>query len=142
MTRTGLADAAMPAPSRAAPGRTLLARPGSHELPSARPASRVPVFVRAPFPGSASFKLPRPASIKPASGRLAGRSRRPWQACPPLPRQRRARAPHPPGPWSPAGPLCSHLLKGRAASLSGCSVDPGRDALCILTSPPRWLQWP
>ena len=135
MTRTGPADAVMPARSHAAPGRTVLAQPGCHDLVSVRLASRVPVSVGAVFPG--------PASFKHASGRLAGRSGRPRSACPPL-RQQRARAPHPPGSRSPtlADPLYSYLLKRHAAPLFGCSFDPGRDTLCILTSPPRWLQWP
>jgi hypothetical protein len=97
------------------------------------PASRELASARAVFPG--------PASLKPAN-------RRPRPVCPPL--HQRVRAPH---PWHPphqprprslalAHPLYSYPLKRHAASRQRYSFAPGRDMLCILTSPPRWLQWP
>ena len=41
-----------------------------------------------------------------------------------------------------AYPLYLYLREWPAAALPGCSIDPGRDMLCIHTSPPPWLQWP
>jgi len=41
-----------------------------------------------------------------------------------------------------AHPLYLYLPEWPAVALPGWSIDPGRDMLCILTSPPRWLQWP
>jgi len=135
MIRTGPADAVVSAYSRAAPGWAVPARPGSRELLSARPASRPPAS-GAPFPGA--------ATLKPASGRLAGRSGRSRPACLLLRQQQRVRAPHPPGPRppAPADPLYLYLLKWHPVPLFGSSFDPGRDTLCMLTSPPPWLQWP
>ena len=123
MTRTGPADVVMPACRRTAPARRVPARPASRELASRelasrRPATGAPAIVRAVFPRGESFK--------PAVGSSSVLARR---ATPP-----RLRA--------PAHPLNSYLLKRPAAALSGCSFDPGRDMLCILTSPPQWLQWP
>ena len=140
MTRTGPADVVMPACGRTASGarpRPALARPCSRALVCAWPASREPSYARAVFPGVASFK--------PASGRLAGRSRRLGPAC--LPPGRRCvtewHLPHSLCPQSPAlaHPLYLYLHKWHAAALDGCSFDPGRDMLCILFSPPR-PQWP
>ena len=131
MTSTGPADVAMAACSHAVAGPLVPARPGFRELVSVWPASGEPTVVRAVFPGSASFK--------PAAGRVPGRSRR---------RQRYLRPPASTLPHRPAQssslayPLYLYLLEWPAAAPPGCSIDPGRDMLCILTSPPRWLQWP
>ena len=136
MTRTGPADVAMSACRHASASRPVLARPGFRELVSVWPLSHGPTVFRAVFPGS--------AFLKPASCRLAGRSRRPQSS----PRFRRT------------GPSGHRVLRGRrvrgrprshirftctcqsGAVLPGSPFDPGRDVLCILTSPPRWLQWP
>jgi hypothetical protein len=37
--------------------------------------------------------------------------------------------------------LHRHLLRGNVATLTGWPSDPGRDVLCLLTSPPRWFHW-
>jgi len=145
MTTTGPADIVMAACSPAVAGLLVPARPGFRELVSVWPASGEPTVVRAVFPGSASFK--------PAVDRMTGRSRArqphprpPASTQPHQPHQphRPARAPGPPRPWSSplARPLYLYLLEWPAVALPGWSIDPGRDMLCILTSPPRWLQWP
>jgi hypothetical protein len=139
MTTTGPADVVMAACAPAVAGLLVSAPPGFRELVSLWPASGEPTVVRAVFPGSASFK--------PAVDRTTGRSRpRQPDPRPPastLPR-RSARAPGPPcsrSSWI-AYPLYLYLLERPAVALPGWSIDPGRDMLCILTSPPRWLQWP
>ena len=136
MTRTGPADVVMPACRHAALGRPVLTRLGPRGLVSVPfvavwPAACSAAIVRAVFPGEASFK--------PVPGRLQARARRLGPAGP-LPRPRHAGLLRP--PCSPPHPLYLYLLKRPAVALSGCLVDPGRDMLCILTSPPRWLQWP
>ena len=115
MTRTGPADAVMSACARTAPDWSA----------SVRPVSR------------------GPASGKSASCRAAGRSCRLRPVRPPLRRQR-ARAPCPPCPPRPVlvHPLYLYLLPCHAATQFGWSSDPGRDVLCLLISPLRWLQWP
>ena len=130
MTRTGPADVVVSACARIMP-----ARPSSRGLVSAGPASREAPPIRSVFLTS--------ASCKPASRRLAARSGRPRLVRRPL-RLQRARAPYSPCPRLPAlaYPLYLYLLERPAAALPGCSIDPGRDMLCILTLPPRWLQWP
>ena len=139
MTRTGPADVVMSAYDRIALGRLALARPGSREPGFGWPARREPASARAEFPTS--------ASCQPAHYRLAGRSGRLRSACP-LSRPQRvrlARPPHPPCPRSPAlvHPHYLYLLRWHtAAPLYGWSFDPRRDILCILISPPRWLQLP
>ena len=139
MTRTGLADVVMSACGHDAAGRPVPARPGFRELVSVWPASGEPTVVRAVFPGSVSFK--------PAVDRMTGPSRT-RQPDPRLPAstqaQRPARAPGQPCPRSSplAHPVYLYLLEWSAVALPGWSIDPGRDMLCILTSPPRWLQWP
>jgi hypothetical protein len=117
MTRTGPTDVVMPACRRTVPGRPVLNWPGSRGLPSVPPAPGVPDVARAVFPGE--------ESVKPVPGRLPARPGRPRLA----------------GPL-PVHPLYLYLLKRPAVALPGCPFDPGRDMLCILTSPPRWLQWP
>ena len=153
MTRTGPADVAMSACGRASASRPVLVRPGFRELVSVWPLSLGPTVFRAVFPGSAFLKPAscrlKPASrrLKPASCRLAVRSRRP-QSSPPMPPNRRpVRAPGLPRPPRPrssplAHPLYWYLPACPGPALPGSSFDPGRDMLCILTSPPRWLQWP
>ena len=113
MTSTGPADVGVSARGRATPGR--------------------PVLARAVFPGF--------ASSKPALGRLASRSRR-LRPTLPRPQQQHVRARRPPGPPALANPLYLYLLEWPAAAPPGYPFDPGRVMLCILTSPPRWLQWP
>ena len=124
MTTTGPADVVMAACSHAVAGSLVPARPGFRELVSVWPASGEPTVVRAVFPGSASFKpAVDPASTQPhRPDRTAG---------PPCPRS------------SPlAHPLYWYQLEWPAVALPGWSIDPGRDMLCMLTSPPRWPQWP
>ena len=141
MTRTGPADVVLPAYRHATARRQVLTRPGPRgsrgpvpiRLVSGRPATGAPAILRAVFPGEALFK--------PVPGRFPARSRRLRPADLP-PRPRHAAMPRPPCPGSPPHPLYLYLLKRPAVALSGCPFDPGRDMLCILTSPPRWLQWP
>ena len=128
MTRPGPIDVVMSACGHARPGRPVLARPGIRELNSVWPVSGGPAVAPAVFPGSAPFKL--------ASGRLAPAA--------PVPRHQRAgtRRPQGPRPAVLAHPLYLDLLEWPGAAPPGCPFDPGRDMLCILTSPPRWRQWP
>lgn len=120
MTRTGPADVVMPACGLAAGGRPVPALPGSRGSARAWPVSREPAVARAVFPGA--------VPLKPASHRIAGRSRR-RRPCPPAHLQG-ARSPHPPCPRRHvlAYPLYLHLLKWHAARY-GSSFDPGRDML-------------
>jgi hypothetical protein len=138
MTRTGPANVVMPARRSTVTGRPVLAWLGSGESGSGWAGRREPAFDRLAFPGSASGK--------PTHHRLAGRSGRLRSGRPPQ-RPPCARAAHPPHPRYLRRPALTHplylyLLGWRAASVYGWSFDPGRDILCILTSPPRWLQWP
>jgi hypothetical protein len=131
MTRTGPANVAMSACAHAATGLPVPARSGFRDPVSVWPASGEPTVVRAVFPGSASFK--------PAAGRAPGRSRRRQ----PDRRPPASTLPHRPAQSSSlAYPLYLYLLEWPAVALPGWSIDPGRDMLCILTSLPRWLQWP
>jgi hypothetical protein len=84
-----------------------------------------------------------PVPARPGPRGLAAQSRRPRLVRPPLRRQR-ARAPQSPSPRLPtlAYPLYLYLFGWHAATFFGWSIDPGRDILCILTSPLRRLQWP
>ncbi len=138
MTRTGPGDVVMSACHSAATSRPVLARPGSGESASGWAGCREPVFVGVALPG--------PASGKPAHHRLAGRPGRLRPACPPQWPQRPLRAPvaRPPHLRQPAltHPLYLYPLGWHAASVYGWSFDPGRDILCLLLSPSRWLQWP
>ena len=138
MIRTGPADVAISACGHTSAHRAVLARPGSRELVSVWPVSHEPTVVRAAFPGS--------AFLKPAFFRLAGGSRRP-QSYPLMPPHGPVRAPGSPRPPCPrssalAYPLYLYLPEWPGIALPGSSFDPGRDMLCILASPPRWLQWP
>src|SRR6266567_1378735 len=121
MTRTGPADVVMSACAHAATGRPVLVRPVFGKLVSVWPACGEPTLVRPVFPRSDSFK---PASC---------RSRRSQEDCQ-VPSRRPVRAPGPPCPrWSAfAYPLYLYLLEWPAAAQPGCSIDPGRDMLCIL----------
>jgi hypothetical protein len=127
MTRIGPTDVVMPTYGRAADGpvSALIAfrAPGSACRTSCEPTSARPEF-------------PRVASVKPACGRLADRFR------PACPRSRCPRVGEQHFPASPAQRPYPHPLRRRAAALYGCPVDPGRDMLCTLNSPPRRLQWP
>jgi hypothetical protein len=145
MTTTGPADVVMAACSHAVAGLLVSAPPGFCELVSLWPASGEPTVVRAVFPG--------PASFKPAVDRTTGRSplRRPNPRPPASTQPHRTHQPHrptrAPGPPCPRSSPLAHrlylyLLEWPAVALPGWSIDPGRDMLCILTSPPRWLQWP
>jgi len=129
MTRTGPTDVVVSARGRATAGRPVLARPGSREPISVWPTLGEPTVVRAVFPGF--------ASSKPAPGWLARRLR----PALPMPEQR-VRAPRPPCSPALAHPLYLYLLEWPAAAAPGYPFDPGRVMLCILTSPPRSLQWP
>jgi hypothetical protein len=113
MTWTAPTDAVMSACGRAAPDR--------------------PAAVRGVCPGF--------VSSKPAPGWLTARSDRLRPALP-MPRHQRVRARRPPCPRPPAYPLYLYLLGRPAAALPGFPFDPGRAMLCMLTSPPQWLQWP
>ena len=130
MTRIGPTDVVMPTCGRAADGpvSALIAfhTPGS--------ACRTPCE-----PTSARPEFSRVASVKPACGRLVGRSgwlrpASPWSRYPRVGEQH--------FPASPTQRPYPHPLMRRAAALYGCPVDPGRDMLCTLNSPPRRLQWP
>jgi hypothetical protein len=138
MTSTGPADVVVSAYDRITPGWPAFARPASREPGSDSAGCREPTVAPAVFPGSASGKL--------GNHRLAGRSVRLRPVCPPLRPQRArvARPPHPPCLRQPvlAHPLYLYLLGRHTAPTYGWSFDPGRDILCILISPPRWLQWP
>jgi hypothetical protein len=129
MTRTVVADAAMSACAHAA---------------SARPAP-IPVW---PVPGEPAVSRGSAVSREPACargvpGRLAARSYRLGPARQPLPPQR-AEMPRPPYPRQPVPvhPLYLYLPQWHVATIFGWSFDPGRDILCILILPLRWLQWP
>ncbi len=128
MTRIGPGDVAVPSCKRTPLRRPALTRPSSRELAFARTALGAPVAARAVFPGEETFK--------PGSGWLTGRPRRRHLAGQ-LTRPRRIVAPCPQGFRLPVHPLYLYQLKRPAVALSGCSFDPGRDMLCILTSPPR-----
>ncbi len=133
MTRTGPTDVVVSACGPAAANRPVLARSGSREPVSGWPASGEPTVVRAVFPGFASSK-PAPGWLAPSSRRL-----RPALS---MPRRQGVRAQRPPGPRLPAHPLYLYLLQLPAAAQPGYPFDPGRVMLCILISPPQWLQWP
>jgi len=135
MTRTGPGDVVMSACHSAATSRPVLAEPGSGESGSGWAGRHEPPFVGVAFPGSASGK--------PAHRRLAGRPGRLRSGCPPQ-RPLRVPAARPPHPRQPAltHPFYLYLLGWHAASVYEWSFDPGRDILCLLISPPRWLQWP
>ena len=141
MTRPGPADAVMPAWRHAAAGRPVLTRPGlcasrgpvPLRFASVRPAIGVPTIVRAVFPGEALFKPPPGRHpVRPGQRSPAGL----------LPRPRPAGMPRPPCSGPRPHPLYLYLPKRPAGAPSGGLFDPGRDMLGILTSPPRWLQWP
>jgi hypothetical protein len=138
MTRTGPAHVAMPARRHTPSRRPALTRPSSRHVVFVLPATDVPPIARAVLPGK---KL-----LKPGPGRLTARPGTAWpgrlRPVGRAPRRRRIGAPCPPCSRLPAHPLYLYLLKRPAIALSECSFDPGRDMLCILTSPPRWLQWP
>ena len=135
MTRTEPGDIVMSSCARTMPDWPVPARSCSGGLASVWPASHEAALDRPVFPES--------VSSKPGPGRLADRSCRRQLVRPPLRRQR-GRASHSPCLRQPAlvHRLYLYLLDWRAALRYGCSFDPGRDMLCLLTSPPRWLQWP
>jgi hypothetical protein len=136
MTRTGPADVVMSAYDLTTYGRPLIRRPRSRQPGSGRAGFGESVFGQAVFPGSASAKL--------AHRRPAGRSGRLRPGCQPPRRAQTALPSHPPCLPQPALalPLYLYLPGWLAIPIYGRSFDPGRDILCILTSPPRWLQWP
>jgi hypothetical protein len=138
MTSTGLADVTMSACGHASASRPVLAQPGFRELVSVRPLSHEPTVARAVFP---SLVFSKPVSCRPP-----GRLRR-AQMYPPKPPHRPVResgSPRPPcrRPHALAHPVYLYLPEWPGTAVSVSSFDPGRDMLCTLTSPPRWLQWP
>ena len=135
MMRTGPADVAVSACGHVGARRPVPARLGFRELVSIWPASGEPTLFRAVVPRSACFK--------PAFYRVPGRSRG-LPSAGPMPPHRPVRALNLPCPRPSriADPVYLYLREWPAAALPGCSIDPGRDMLCILTSLPRWLQWP
>jgi len=126
MTRRGPAYFVMSGRHRAVSRQPVLARPGSCALISGRPALARLAAVGVAFPGSAFFK--------PAVGRSCG----PRQAPQSL-RPQHATTGRSPCRRPPAHPPYLYLLEWPAAQPG--SFDPGRDMLCILTSP-QWHQWP
>jgi hypothetical protein len=115
MTWIGPTDVVMPTCHRAVLG------PVSALTAFRAPGSACRTFCE---PTSARPEFPRVASVKPASGRLVGRSGRfrpasPWPRCPRVSEQHI--------PALPAQRPYPHPLKRRAAALDGCPVDPGRD---------------
>jgi hypothetical protein len=133
MTRTGPGDVTVPACRHTPLRRPAPTRPSSRKLVFAWPASGAPAIARAVFPGEEPFK--------PGPGLLTARPR--WlRPAGQLARHRRIAAPGRPCSRPPAHPLYLYLLKRPATAPSESSFDPGRDMLCILTSPPRWFQWP
>jgi hypothetical protein len=129
MTRTGPTDVVMPACGRAADGPvsvpTAFRAPGSVRRTPRASVAADPVFLRV-------------APVKHASGRLTGRCGR---FRPASQRSRCPRVSEQHCSTSPAHRIYPHVLRRRAAALYGCSVAPGRDVLCTLSSPP-WPQWP
>lgn len=132
MTVTAPADAVVSGCAHTAPRRPAAARSHAREPASVWLTSRWQAFARPVFPGSASFKP-------------AGRSCHP-RSIHPLPHRQYVRTPCPRRPRL-VHPLYLYLLTWHAATRSGWSVDPGsvdpgRDILCTLTSPLRWLRRP
>ena len=87
--------------------------PGTPVRPRPGFCERVSVWSASRDPAFARAVFPGSASFKPADRRLR--------------------------------PVCASLRYQRVLASHpryGCSFDPGRDMLCIVTSPPRWLQWP
>jgi hypothetical protein len=132
MTRTLAADAVMSACDRSASGRPAPAL--------IRPVSRGAYPSRGAYRSRGSYASLGSAYVRRASGPPAVRSGRLRSARPPLIPQR-ARVPEPCQPM-PEHRLYLYLYQWHAATLFGCSFDPGRDVLCILTLPRRWVQWP
>jgi hypothetical protein len=92
-------------------------------------------------PGLACVRVPAhdPGFVPATARRPASHSRRPDHARPPVlhdpvgaPQRRK------PGY---VRLLHRHPLRGGVATLAGWPSDPGRDVLCLLTSPPRWFRW-
>ena len=145
MTRTSAADAVMSACDRAASGRPAPAL--------ARPVSRGSCPSRGSYPSSGL--CPSPGSCPSPHGSYASRASacvRRDSCAPAVPsgRLRRARPPLTPQragvprprQLRPVHRLYLYLPQWHTATLFGCSFDPGRDVLCTLNSPRRWLQWP
>jgi hypothetical protein len=126
MTRTLAADAVM-----SACAHSVSDRPGS--VPEA-PAQPVSGPVQPASGGS--------ACVGRASRRAAVRSCRLGPARRPLPHQRSGAL----GPPRPRQPVPAHPPYWTRSSgmprHPRWSFDPGRDILCLLISPLRWLQWP
>jgi hypothetical protein len=135
MTWTAAADAVMPACARTAAARPALPPIASLPIASLHLASLHLASPRTDTP------RPVPAvSRRPAACRPVGRRDRPGWVRPPLLR-------HPAGALEQRTlpyvlPLHRHLLRRDVATLAGWPSDPGRDVLCLLTSPPRWLRSP
>lgn len=143
MTRTGPGDVGVPACRRTVPGwpsppglaRTNPAPATNRALAGSAVVSRP--FAGTALPGSASSNLPitgSPVGLV-GSGRPARRG-----LSAPIRHARRTRHVRVSPRWHFRFTL--YLLGRHATPIYGCSFDPGRDILCLITSPPRWLQWP
>jgi hypothetical protein len=150
MTRTLAADAVMSACGRTASGRSApaLARPvsrgscpslGSYGFPEPYAFSESYASPGS-CPSRGSYASRTSACVRCVSGPPVVRSCRLRPVRPPLIRQRSG-LPRP-CQLRPVHRLYLYLPQWHPATLLGCSFDPGRDVLCTLTSPRRWLQWP
>jgi hypothetical protein len=133
MTRTGPGNVAKFACGHTSGSRPVPARPSFRELVSVWPLSYGPTVVRACVPPSG---LPQTCLFS-----LADRSRQ-ARPCVPIPSGPAIRVPGPPRPTCPRSfavpyPPYLYLPEWPGTAIPGSSFDPGRDMLCILTSPPR-----
>jgi hypothetical protein len=124
MIRAGIADVVMLACDLTTPGRPVIGRLAS--------ANRTPA-------GLAAMSRPSRHPVRPRSN-LSRPAVRP--VCPPLGASARLYGTPPHLPLALAHPLYSYLPGQHGAPRYEWPVDPGRDILCLLISPPRWLQWP
>jgi hypothetical protein len=100
----------------------------------AKPAMTTRRSVNVAMPAGGHVSASRPVVARPGFRELVSV----WPAS----GEPTVRAPRPPRPpchrSSPlTHPLYWYLLECPAVALPGWSIDPGRDMLCILTSPPR-----
>jgi hypothetical protein len=120
MTWTAAADVVMPACARAA--AACAASPHIASLHTVTPGP-VPAVGR------------RPAACRPVGRRGRPGGVRPPLLCHPAGALEQRRPPY-------VLPPHRHLLRCDVAMLAGWPSDPGRDVLCLLTSPPRWFPSP
>ena len=144
MTRTLAADTVMSACDRTASGR-----PAPALVP---PVSPEPYPSRGPYAARGSYAPGGPYAARgPYPSRGSACVRR--ASCPPAVRSGRLRPARPPlippraevprhGQPVPVFRVYLYLSQWHAVTLFGCSFDPGRDVLCLVTSPRRRLQWP